>query len=123
MLIEIIRIPDPDNNIVFDVAIRRVQGDIRLTEQWFGGALPILHSRHWDYVVLQEQSEWAMIPDEVNTTYIAGNRFALAIRKDGAIPCSFHMDAPNPEARGIPILTAFFTKPTNHAITVRSLHL
>lgn len=84
-MIQDVAASDPDNDIGFETEIF-AQGGIHLSESWSSGALDVLHSRHWDYVVLQEQSVWAMLQGEIQNTFDAGGKFAAEIRKGGAVP-------------------------------------
>lgn len=72
---------DPDNHTRFVVqAVTR--GGIGLKELWQDGNAPhIIQSRHWNYVVLQEQSFWAMFPQSVHDTSAVASQFTDEIRK------------------------------------------
>jgi hypothetical protein len=59
---------DPENSIRFTVQ-SVTEGGIGLKEAWEQGrANAAIHASTWDYVVLQEQSFWAMFPQSVITT-------------------------------------------------------
>ena len=57
------------------------QGGANLTQQWQEGkALELIKSQKWDYVVLQDQSFWAMDSVNVHNTYSAANSFNNEIK-------------------------------------------
>ena len=58
------------------------KGGIGLTELWNNNAVrELIHSRHWDYIVLQEQSFWAMSYPGVHMTTAAAQHFDEEIKK------------------------------------------
>jgi len=46
----------------------------------------VLTQQHWDYVVLQEQSEWTGSQERITETYSAVNQWNQAVRQIGAKP-------------------------------------
>jgi hypothetical protein len=75
---------DPDNHTQFTVQAV-TQGGIGLKELWADGkAKQVIQSRHWNYVVLQEQSFWAMFPKSVTDTSAVASQFNGEIRKANA---------------------------------------
>ena len=44
-----------------------------------GSGLKMIKSRHWDYVVLQNQSEWALYPDGIKSANESAPILAKAI--------------------------------------------
>lgn len=75
---------DSDNKTRFMVQAVTRSGR-RLADHWEDGvALQLIQSRHWDYVVLQEQSCWAMIPDWSHVTFAMARKFDNEIKKVGA---------------------------------------
>jgi len=54
-----------------------------------GDATNMINARHWDYVVLQEQSTWYLDEDQVDKTFDAAASFAHVIRAVGAAPVIF----------------------------------
>src|SRR5690349_8766443 len=56
-----------DKRLQFDVG-SVTQGGLHLIDIWNEGkALTAIQSGHWDYVVLQDQSVWAMFPENVRS--------------------------------------------------------
>lgn len=75
---------DTENNIRF-VVQAYARGGFGLKELWTEQeAIKVIKSRHWDYVVLQEQGTWAMSDASVSTAVEAMNQFDAAIREAGA---------------------------------------
>ncbi|NBO18674.1 MAG: hypothetical protein EBV03_05480 [Proteobacteria bacterium] len=71
---------DPDNTIRFTVQ-SVTEGGIGLKELWErGNAYNAIQAGPWDYVVLQEQSFWAMFPESVITTTKMARLFDEQIR-------------------------------------------
>ena len=61
--------------------------DASLAQDWRrGDALRMLASRHFDFVVLQEQSGWPFFPADRASTYAAASLWANTIRAAGATP-------------------------------------
>jgi hypothetical protein len=75
---------DPDNTVHFVVqAVTRA--GIALRDAWADGdAVRLIRTQQWDYVVLQEQSFWAMFPDSVLATTKAARAFDEEIRNANA---------------------------------------
>ena len=83
MLVQIAR-SDSDNHTRYIVQ-SVTRGGIGLKELWDdGAALKLLKENHWDYVVLQEQSFWAMFPEAVNVTSHAAGLFDQEIKQASA---------------------------------------
>ncbi len=75
---------DPQNHIRFEIK-SITKGGIGLKELWDAGdALKILRSERWDYVVLQEQSFWAMSPESISDTNKSVKAFQQQILQQGA---------------------------------------
>ena len=77
---------EPHNNI--KLAVQSVtHGDLGLPELWAeGNAVAAIQSRHWDYVVLQDQSLWATRLPSVEAGYRYSKLFAEVITRSGAKP-------------------------------------
>ena len=79
MVIQIAK-SDPDNHTRF-VVQSVAWGGANLQALWNDGrALKLLKTSRWDYVVLQEQSFWAMFPQSVDNTSRFAHRFDQAIK-------------------------------------------
>ena len=77
---------DPTNNTQLTVQ-SVTKGGIGLKELWEEGTpLRVLNSRQWDYVVLQEQSFWAMFSSSVSEATHYAKLFDTAIRHSGSQP-------------------------------------
>lgn len=75
---------DPDNKTRFIVQAVTRSG-FRLADHWEDGvALKLIYSRHWDYVVLQDQSTWALNPNWTHTAFLSAGKFNDEIKKIGA---------------------------------------
>lgn len=75
---------DPDNKTRFIVQ-SVTHGGYRLSDHWSNQEIhKILYSRYWNYVVLQEQSMWAMFPDQVIDTMKTIRKINDEIKKIGA---------------------------------------
>jgi hypothetical protein len=83
----ILQLAKSDVNLPFSISVRSVTvGGASLTDTWKqGDAKRILNSRHWDYVVLQEQSLWATTPAFVNQTFTIANTWRSAIPRNTKI--------------------------------------
>jgi hypothetical protein len=61
-----------------------------LANMWQEGiSLKLLQSKHWDYVVLQENSCWICTRDQVDETFSAINLWVWAVRNVSAKPVFF----------------------------------
>jgi hypothetical protein len=88
------------------------QGGARLKDLWDAGdARKVLHSRHWDYVVLQEQSLWAMSPAWVQGTEAAVADWSREIERAGAHTVLFATWARYPQKPWYSDANAFLISP------------
>jgi hypothetical protein len=75
---------DPANQIEFTIQ-SVARGGITLQELWDDGrARELLRNQHWDYVVLQQQSFWAMSPASIIETLKLIRVFDQEIKAAGA---------------------------------------
>jgi|GEM_PF-2343578 len=82
-MLESLASSDPDNKTQF-VTESITQGGAHLIDLWnAGNAANKIKSTHWDYVVLQDQSVWALSPYDINTAHEAGAKFANLINQSG----------------------------------------
>lgn len=80
---------DPGGRVVID-AQSVTKGGAHLAELLAAGdASAVIGGRHWDYVVLQEQSIWMLDESQVPKTFAAASSFAAQIRAAGVIPVIF----------------------------------
>ena len=77
---------DPDNKV--QITVQTISGGgLRLMDHWEkGNARRILKKKPWDYVVLQNNSMWAMYKDLREETQIYLPRFVNEARKAGVKP-------------------------------------
>lgn len=80
---------DAGSDVVLEIqSVTKAGGT--LSAHWRDGrALAALKSRKWDYVVLQEQSLWALRPETVEETAEDMRRWVDEIKKTGAKPSLF----------------------------------
>lgn len=75
---------DTENDTRYEIQSVTKAGT-NLKELWEAGeALSLIKSRNWDYVVLQEQSFWAMFPESIRTTTHFAKAFHEYIKASGA---------------------------------------
>ena len=80
---------DPEDTIQFTVQ-SVTRGGIGLKELWEDGdAVRLIHAQHWDYVVLQEQSFWAMSPTSILQATKYARLFNQEIQKEQSRPLLF----------------------------------
>lgn len=85
MLVEIAK-ADPGNTVALDVQAV-TKGGVNLDDLWRSGeGRKILQQRKWDYVVLQDNSTWAMIPEWVKRTTESTINWTSEIKAIGAKP-------------------------------------
>lgn len=77
---------DPGNSLAFEVQAATIGGKT-LQVLWSDREIrKTFASRKWDYVVLQEQSEWALYPAQVEATAASVAAWSQAIRQAGGKP-------------------------------------
>jgi hypothetical protein len=75
---------DPENTTRLEIQ-SVTRGGIALKDLWeTGDALELLVTSKWDYVVLQEQSFWAMFPESIRVTNKIVKTFNQSIKQAGA---------------------------------------
>jgi len=71
----------------------------RLSDLWDSGeALRVLQSQHWDYVILQEQSLWAVNPSQIADTFEAATKWNKEITQQHGRTILFDSWAREPES-------------------------
>ena len=76
------------------------KGNIKLAKLWDDPeAQAMLHSRHWDYVVLQEHSMQTLRPEWIQLMHQSMIDWNTAIRRSGAKPIVYETWAPGSRAQ------------------------
>lgn len=80
---------DPTNKIQMNIQSVTLSGAHLMGTYKDPEALKVLHTRHWDFVVLQEHSAWTFTQESVEETFDALNSWNWEIRKIPATPVFF----------------------------------
>lgn len=80
---------DPGSDVVLEIRSVTKAGGTLAAHLQDPRAMEMLKSRKWDYVVLQEQSLWAMRPETVEQTAADVRTWVDEIKKTGAKPVFF----------------------------------
>ena len=89
---------DADSHVQYEIqSVTKAGGTLQaLWDE--GDGLKALQARKWDYVVLQEQSFWAVLPENVEGTAAAAQKWNAEIAKAGAKPLIFVTWARQPDS-------------------------
>jgi hypothetical protein len=93
-------VADSDAASPFWLHAESAVGDQYLARKWTDlNEHKMLESRHWDYVVLQENSAWALSPERISDTYVAVGQWNGAIRQISAKPLLYETWSDKPGSR------------------------